>query len=86
MQLLERLQDLDLLFRLNPTKNEIDIVSRVRLKDFGWDERKLQNLLFQNLDRVIQEEELLLVMQSRRWQEEPDLMAIDEMVICGFSS
>ena len=67
-----------MLFRLNLTKNEIDIVSRVRLKDFGWNEKKLQNLLFQNLDRVIQEEELLLIMQSRQWQEEPDLMAIDE--------
>jgi len=67
-----------LLFRLNPKKNEIDIVSRVRLKDFGWNERKLQNLLFENLDRVIQEEEILLIMQSRQWQEEPDLMAIDE--------
>jgi len=67
-----------MLFKLNPTKNEIDIVSRIRLKDFGWDEKKFQNLLFQNLDRVIQEEELLLIMQSRQWQEEPDLMAVDE--------
>ena len=67
-----------MLFKLNPSRNEIDIVSRVRLRDFGWNERKLQNLLFQNLDRVIQEEELLVIMQSRRWQEEPDLMAVDE--------
>jgi len=67
-----------MLFKLNPHKNKIDIVSRVRLRDFGWNERKLQNLLFQNLDRVIQEEELLVIMQSRHWQEEPDLMAIDE--------
>jgi len=67
-----------MLFGLDPIKNEIKIVSRVRLKDFGWDERKFQSLLFQNLDRVIQEEELMLISQSRRWQEEPDLMAIDE--------
>jgi len=67
-----------MLFKLNPTENEIDIVRRVRLKDFGWNERKFQNLLFQNLDRVIQEQELLVIMQSRQWQEEPDLMAIDE--------
>ncbi|WP_157834124.1 EVE domain-containing protein [Candidatus Methanoperedens nitratireducens] len=61
------------------TKNEcIDIVKRVYLKDLNWDERKLQKLLFENLDRVIREEELLVIMQSRRWQEEPDLMAIDE--------
>lgn len=67
-----------MLFKLNPAKNEIGIVRRVRLRDFGWDERMFQNLLFQNLDRVIQEEELLLIMQSRHWQEEPDLMAVDE--------
>ena len=67
-----------MLFKLDPRKNEIDIVTRVRLKDFGWNEINLQKLLFQNLDRVIQEQELLLIMQSRQWQEEPDLMAIDE--------
>jgi hypothetical protein len=67
-----------MLFKLNPTTNEIDIVRRTRLQDFGWDERKFQNLLFKNLDRVIQEQELLLIMQSRQWQEEPHLMAIDE--------
>jgi hypothetical protein len=67
-----------MLFRLNTAKKEIDIVERIRLVDVGWDERKLQELLFRNLDRVIQDEELLLILQSRRWQEEPDLMAVDE--------
>ncbi len=67
-----------MLFKLDTTSGMIDIVERVYLKDFGWDERKLQGLLFDNLDRVIREEELLLIMQSRRWQEEPDLMAVDE--------
>jgi hypothetical protein len=67
-----------MLFKLDTAKREIDIVERVRLVDFGWDERKLQELLFENLDRVIQEEELLLILQSRKWQEEPDLMALDE--------
>lgn len=67
-----------MLFKLDVTKKEIEIVERVRLFDFGWDEIKLQELLFKNLDRVIQEEELLLILQSRKWQEEPDLMAVDE--------
>ena len=67
-----------MLFELDPKKKEINIVERVHLNDFNWDERQFQNLLFQNLERIIQEEELLLIMQSRRWQEEPDLMAIDE--------
>jgi hypothetical protein len=67
-----------MLFELDTKNGNIDIVKRVYLKDFGWDERELQELLFNNLDRVIGEEELLLIMQSRRWQEEPDLMAVDE--------
>lgn len=67
-----------MLFELDIKTGSIDIVDRVYLKDFGWDERKLQELLYHSLDRVIREDELLLIMQSRRWQEEPDLIAMDE--------
>ncbi len=67
-----------MLFRLDPKNETIDIVKRVYLRDFGWNEQKLQKLLFENLERVIREEELLVIMQSKKWQEEPDLMAVDE--------
>ena len=67
-----------MLFKLDTRNKNIDIVERVYLKDFGWNERELQKLLFDNLDRVLREDELLLIMQSRQWQEEPDLMAVDE--------
>ncbi|HUS44663.1 MAG TPA: hypothetical protein VM219_01305 [Phycisphaerae bacterium] len=49
----------------------------VRLAHFGLDERGLQNILFRALDRLIPDDELLLIMQSRHWREEPDLMALD---------
>lgn len=49
-----------------------------RLQDFGLDERALQNILFKSLDRLFPDDELILLMQSRRWQEEPDLMAVDK--------
>jgi hypothetical protein len=49
----------------------------VRLSDFGLDERGLQDILFRALDRLIPDDELLLIMQSRHWREEPDLMAFD---------
>lgn len=49
-----------------------------RLQDFGWDERGLQDVLFKSLDRLFPDDELILLMQSRSWQEEPDLMAIDK--------
>jgi hypothetical protein len=47
------------------------------LKAFGLDERGFQQILFNSLDRLLPDEELILIAQSRQWQEEPDLMAID---------
>ncbi len=49
-----------------------------RLQSFGTDERTLQDILFRSLDRLFPDDELILLMQSRRWQEEPDLMAVDK--------
>jgi len=48
-----------------------------RLQTFGLDERGLQDILFKSLDRLFPDDELILLMQSRRWQGEPDLMAVD---------
>lgn len=60
------------------TNEKLAIKARsVRLSEFGLDERGLQNILFHALDRLIPEDELLLIMQSRRWREEPDLMPFD---------
>jgi hypothetical protein len=49
-----------------------------RLKEFGLDERKLQQVLFRSLDRLFPDDELILLMQSEPGREEPDLMAIDK--------
>jgi hypothetical protein len=49
-----------------------------RLQAFGFDERAFQDILFGSLDRLFPDDELTLLMQSRYWQEEPDLMAIDK--------
>lgn len=49
-----------------------------RLQSFGLDELGLQDILFKSLDRLFPDDELVLLMQSRRWQEEPDLMAVDK--------
>lgn len=48
------------------------------IQTFGFDERALQGILFKSLDRIFPEDEMILLMQSRNWQEEPDLMAIDK--------
>jgi hypothetical protein len=49
-----------------------------RLHTFGLDERGLQDILFKTLDRLFPDDELILLMQPRLWQEEPDMMAIDK--------
>jgi len=66
-----------MIFRLNKSDYNLYRVQRNRLFDIGWKEEHFQKLLFENLEKVLQDEELLLIMQSRKWQEEPDLMAID---------
>jgi len=49
-----------------------------RLQEFGLDERKLQDILFQSLDRLFPDDELILLMQSQYWREEPELIAVDK--------
>ena len=66
-----------MLLRVHPTTRAATRVTGSPLKTFGLDERGLQDILFRSLDRLIGEDELLLLMQSRHWQEEPDLMALD---------
>jgi hypothetical protein len=66
-----------MIFRLNKRDHNIHRVQRNRLFEIEWKEEDFQQLLFKNLEKVLQDEELLLIMQSRKWQEEPDLMAID---------
>lgn len=52
--------------------------AKASLRIFGLDERALQDILFQSLDRLFPDDELILLRQSRRWQKEPDLMAVDK--------
>ena len=66
-----------MLLHVNPTTRTARRITGTPLKQFGLDERGLQDVLFRSLDRLIGEDELLLLMQSRHWQEEPDLMALD---------
>ncbi|HGE72397.1 TPA: EVE domain-containing protein [Candidatus Poribacteria bacterium] len=66
-----------MIFRLDKSNYNLYRVQRNRLFEIEWKEDHFQKLLFKNLEKVFQDEELLLIMQSRKWQEEPDLMAID---------
>ena len=49
-----------------------------RLKTFGINERTLQDILFHSLERLFPDDELILLMQSSEFREEPDMMAVDK--------
>ncbi|MFZ3076977.1 MAG: hypothetical protein WA139_00815 [Candidatus Aenigmatarchaeota archaeon] len=66
-----------MIFRLNKNGYNITRIKRNNLSEIGWKEADFQKLLFDNLEKVMQDEDLMLIAQSRKWQEEPDLMAID---------
>ncbi|MDR4477250.1 MAG: hypothetical protein R3B11_14770 [Nitrospira sp.] len=67
-----------MLLRVDAKSHLATRVTGERLKAFDLDERGLQDVLFRSLDRLLPDEELLIVAQSRHWQEEPDLLALDE--------
>ncbi len=48
------------------------------LKDFNLKELDLQKILFRSLDRLFPDDELVVLMQSRRRREEPDLLDVDK--------
>jgi len=67
-----------MIFDLHKNDYQINRRKGIRLNDIGWKEENFQKMMYENLDVLLPEDELLLIMQSRKWQEEPDLMAIDK--------
>ena len=67
-----------MLLKINLQSKTAYRVRGLTLKSFGLDERNFQDILYRSLDKLIPDDELLLIMQSRRGQEEADLMAIDK--------
>lgn len=67
-----------MLLKYNTKLDSIEKERTKRLIDFHIDERKFQDILFRSLDRLFPDDELIMLMQSQRWREEPDLMALDK--------
>lgn len=65
------------LLRVDPRSGRTVRRQGCHLWDFGVDERGFQAILFDNLEELLPDDELLLLMQSARGAEEPDLMAVD---------
>lgn len=66
-----------MLLRIDQKDKNVDRVIGAKLAEFGLDERGFQDILFRTLDRLVGDDELLMLAQSRHWQEEPDLLALD---------
>ena len=66
-----------MLLHLDPIAKTLERVPRRKLRDFDLDERGFQDILFRSLDRLLPDNELLLISQSVRGGEEPDLIAVD---------
>jgi hypothetical protein len=66
-----------MLLHIDPIAKTADRVPRRKLRDFKLDERGFQDILFRSLDRLLPDNELLLIAQSVRGGEEPDLIAVD---------
>ncbi|WP_297575012.1 hypothetical protein [uncultured Deefgea sp.] len=67
-----------MLLNINTKTKQAEKRRAASIQKFGFDERALQSVLFKSLDRLFPEDEMILLMQSRNWQEEPDLMAVDK--------
>src|SRR5690625_5068139 len=59
-------------------KKNIRMVERTSLADIGWKEIDLEEVLISNMDRMLDEENLMPIFSQRSFQEEPDIMALDK--------
>jgi hypothetical protein len=66
------------LLRINPSDpKDIVEVTGTTLQQIGWKEVDLEDLIAENIDRVITEDDLMVISQQTSFREEPDIMACD---------
>lgn len=68
-----------LLEKDNKTKEpNLQPIALSSLMEAGWREKDLENILSKNLSLVLRENQLMVIAQERQWQEEADILAMDE--------
>jgi len=70
-----------MLFKWNEAgsaSSDIEKVKEVTLRSAGVKEKDLENIIAKKIDELVRTDQLMVIMQERSWQEEPDLLAIDE--------
>ena len=65
-----------MLLQIDPKEKVATRVQCRRLKEFGLDERKFQEILFRSLGRLLPDDELLIISQSKPG-EDADILALD---------
>lgn len=66
-----------LFFLDNDDRTHLTEVPATTLAEIGWQELDLENLIADNIDRLVRGDDLLVIGQERNFQEEPDIMALD---------
>lgn len=68
-----------MLFYLNDSnKKLLETVKRSNLALINWTEKDLEDLIANNISKIISEDTLMTIFQERRGKEEPDILAIDK--------
>lgn len=69
-----------MLFYLNDSnKKTLETVKRSNLALINWIEKDLEDLIANNISKIISEDTLMIIFQERRGKEEPDILALDKV-------
>lgn len=60
------------------SSSDIEKVKEVTLASSGLKEKDLENIIAKKIDELVRTDQLMVIMQERSRQEEPDILAIDE--------
>ncbi len=58
--------------------SDVEKLKEVSLADSGLHEKDLENLISKRIDQLVRTDQLMVIMQERSRQEEPDILALDE--------
>lgn len=58
-------------------KKALETVKRTNLDSIGWKEKDLEDLIANNIERIISTDSLMTLFQERKGKEEPDILALD---------
>ncbi|MDR0771212.1 MAG: hypothetical protein LBE75_08490 [Burkholderiales bacterium] len=67
-----------MLYKLDCVNKDYSKVKKTSMKDIGWKERDLQDLLSKHIRDLLSARELMTIFNERQYQEEPDILALDK--------